>query len=149
VERSATIAAPPERVFNKVQDFHAWEAWSPWAKMDPAMKTTYSGAPAGTGAVYDWSGNDDVGTGRMTIVETKPAQDIHIKLEFFKPWEALTKTRFQFQPEGNGTKVTWRMDGTNTFMSKAMSLVMNMDEMIGKDFERGLAELKAQSEKGG
>src|SRR4051812_12771614 len=147
VERSATMNAPAATVFNQVNDFHKWEAWSPWAKVDPNMKTTFAGGPAGNGAVYSWVGNSDVGEGRMTITDSKPGQSIAIKLEFLKPFAATNATLFTFKPQGNQTAVTWTMDGDNNFVAKAFSLFMNMDKMVGGDFEKGLAQMKAVAEK--
>ena len=143
VERSATMNAPAPAVFAQVNDFHKWNAWSPWAKLDPAMKQTFEGAPAGTGAVYTWAGNSDVGEGRMTINESRPSDLVKIKLEFLKPFAANSDTTFTFQPEGNQTKVTWTMVGDKNFIAKAFGLVMNMDKMIGADFEKGLAQMKS------
>src|SRR5499433_275250 len=111
VERSATMAAPPAAVFAQVNDFHKWEAWSPWAKIDPNMKQTYEGAPAGTGAIYSWAGNNDVGEGRMTITDSRPSELIKIKLEFIKPFAAVNATDFTFTPQGNQTAVKWTMSG--------------------------------------
>jgi hypothetical protein len=145
VERSLTMAAPPEAAFAQVNDFHAWSAWSPWEKLDPAMKRTYDGAPAGVGAKYAWVGNKDVGEGRMTIEHSDPST-IAIKLEFLKPFEATNTATFTFTKTPEGTKTTWAMDGNNNFISKAFSLVMNMDKMIGPDFERGLAGIKTAAE---
>ena len=141
VTRSATIAAPPPAVFAQVNDFHKWDAWSPWAKLDPNMKKTHEGAPAGTGAIYSWSGNDQVGEGRMTLTESRPSELIRIKLEFMKPFAATNTTEFTFKPEGNQTVVTWSMFGTNNFIAKAFGLFMNMDKMVGGDFEKGLASM--------
>jgi carbon monoxide dehydrogenase subunit G len=146
VARSATISAPSETVFAQVNDFHNWTAWSPWAKLDPAMKQTYEGAPAGTGAVSTWAGNKDVGEGRMTIIESRPSELIRIKLEFFKPFAATNTAEFTFKPAGDQTAVTWSMAGEKNFMAKAFGLFMNMDKMIGDDFEKGLANLKSVTE---
>src|SRR6185503_4879290 len=146
VERSATMNATAPVVFAQVNDFHKWNAWSPWAKLDPAMKQTFEGAPAGTGAVYAWAGNSDVGEGRMTINESRPADLVKIKLEFIKPFGANSDTTFTFQPEGNQTKVTWTMAGDKNFIAKAFGLVMNMDKMVGGDFEKGLAQMKTVAE---
>ena len=143
VTRSATIAAPPPAVFAQVNDFHKWDAWSPWAKLDPNMKKTHEGAPAGTGAIYSWSGNDQVGEGRMTLTESRPSELIRIKLEFMKPFAATNTTEFTFKPEGDQTMVTWSMFGTNDFIAKAFGLFMNMDKMVGGDFEKGLAQMKS------
>ena len=147
VQRSATINAPAAVVFNQVNDFHKWDAWSPWAKLDPNMKTTHEGSPAGTGAVYSWTGNSDVGEGKMTITDSKPGELIKIKLEFIKPFAATSDTVFNFKPQGNQTAVTWTMDGENNFVGKAMCLFMNMDKMVGGDFEKGLAQMKTIAEK--
>src|SRR6059036_3921246 len=130
VARTATIAAPAPAVFAQVNDFHKWEAWSPWAKLDPAMKQTYEGAPAGTGAIYAWAGNNEVGEGRMTLTESRPSDLIRIRLEFLKPFAATSTAEFAFKPEGNQTIVTWRMAGKNNFMAKAVHLFMDMDKMI-------------------
>ena len=146
VERSATMNAPATVVFAQVNDFHKWNAWSPWAKIDPAMKQTFEGAPAGTGAVYAWSGNKDVGEGRMTISESHPSDLIKIKLEFIRPFAATNATDFIFKPQGDQTAVTWTMSGDNNFIGKAFSLFMNMDKMVGGDFEKGLAQLKSVAE---
>ena len=150
VTRSAAINAPPEQVFPLVNDFRAWDQWSPWAKLDPDMKAAYYGADSGTGAIYAWSGNDDVGEGRMTILESHPYRHIQIKLEFLKPFESLTTTEFSFQPEGSGTQVEWRMRGDNSFIEKGVFLVMGgVDKAVGPDFEKGLAQMKAVAEGAG
>jgi len=146
IERSTVVAAPPERPFSQVNDFHAWPGWSPWEKLDPGMKRTHGGAPAGVGATYAWIGNDDVGEGRMTIEKSDKDKTIGIKLEFIKPFAATNQTTFTFTPEGSGTKVNWAMEGQNSFMAKAASLFMDMDKLVGADFERGLASLKTISE---
>lgn len=146
IVRSATISVPASEVFAKVNDFHNWEAWSPWEELDPAMRKNYEGAPAGTGAIYAWAGNSKVGEGRMTITESRPNDLITIKLEFLKPFAATNTAEFTFKPEGNQTAVTWSMFGENNFMSKAFGLFMNMDKMVGTDFEKGLAQMKAVAE---
>lgn len=146
VERSTQIATAPEVPFALVNDLHQWEQWSPWAKLDPAMEITYGGSDAGVGATYAWSGNSDVGAGKMTITKSTPGEEILIDLEFLKPFEAQNTTVFSFAAEGDATKVTWRMNGTNNFMGKAMGLFMDMDRMIGESFEQGLADLKTLSE---
>jgi len=143
IVRSASILAPPSALFAQVNDFHKWESWSPWEKLDPAMKKSFEGAPSGTGAIYAWAGNDQVGEGRMTVTGSRPDEFIRIKLEFLKPWEATNTTEFTFTPEGDRTAVTWSMSGENNFMSKAFGLFMNMDKMIGDDFEKGLAQLES------
>src|SRR6266850_7788617 len=143
VVRSATIAAPAPAVFAQVNELRKWEAWSPWAKRDPAMKQTYDGTPAGTGAITAWAGNKDVGEGRMTITESRPSELIRIKLEFFKPFAATNTAEFTFKPEGNQTVVTWSLSGKRNFMLKAVGLFMNMDKMVGGEFEDGLAQMKS------
>jgi hypothetical protein len=143
VARSTAISAPPPAAFAQVNDFHKWEAWNPWGKIDPAMKQAHDGAPAGTGAVYTWAGNNEVGAGRMTIIESRPTELIRIKLEFFKPFAATNTAEFTFKPEGNQTAVTWSMFGEKNFMAKAVHLFMNMDRMIGGQFEKGLASMKS------
>ncbi|HEX6748507.1 MAG TPA: SRPBCC family protein [Longimicrobium sp.] len=146
VQRSATIAAPAERIFPYLDDFHRWIEWSPWEKLDPELKRTFSGAERGTGAVYAWEGNKKVGQGRMEIVESDAPRRLRIKLDFIKPFEAHNTTVFALAPAGGGTRVDWTMLAINTFPGKVMSVFMNMDRMIGRDFERGLANLKAVAE---
>jgi uncharacterized protein YndB with AHSA1/START domain len=143
IVRSATISGPPPAVFAQVNDFHNWEAWSPWAKLDPAAKTTFEGAPAGKGAIFRWAGNHEVGEGSMTITESRPSDLIRIKLEFLKPFAATNIAQFTFTPEGNQTAVTWSMEGKNDFIGKAVCLFMNMDKMVGGQFEKGLAQMKS------
>jgi hypothetical protein len=146
VQRTATIQAPPDIAFGLVNDFHQWEVWSPWEKLDPSMKKTHEGPASGVGAKYSWVGNDQVGEGRMTIEESKPSELVRIKLEFIKPWEASSLSSFTFKPEGESVAVTWKMEGTNNFVSKAFSVFMDMDAMIGKDFDKGLAAMKGVAE---
>jgi len=143
ITRSATIAAPPAAVFAQVNDFHNWEAWSPWEKIDPQMKRTYEGPLSGRDAVYGWVGNSEVGEGRMTLTESRPAELVRIRLEFLKPFPATNTAEFTFKPDGSGTAVTWSMDGKKNFVSKAFCLFMNMDKMIGGQFEKGLAQMKS------
>jgi len=143
VVRTATIQAAPAAVFPHVNELKKWEAWSPWGKLDPAMKLTYSGPEGGPGASYAWAGNNEVGEGRLTITESKTNELIRIHLEFFKPMAGLSPTEFSFKPEGDATTVTWTMHGTNNFIGKAFCLVMDMDTMIGGSFEQGLASMKA------
>jgi len=142
VERSVTIAAPAAAVHDEVADLHRFEAWSPWSKMDPQMKTDFSGAPAGVGQVYHWTGNDKVGEGRMTVTGDAPDQ-VGLRLDFIKPFASTSNVTFALAPETTGTRVTWNMDGPMNFISKAMCLVQPMDKMIGPDFERGLGNLKS------
>ena len=146
IERTATIAAPADVVYAQINNFHQWAAWSPWDKLDPQMKRTFEGPAAGSGAGYSWVGNDKVGEGRMTITDSKANEKVTIKLEFIKPFAATDTTEFAFRPSGSNTAVTWSMTGENNFMAKAMSLVMNMEKMIGPDFEKGLASIKEISE---
>lgn len=151
VERSATLHAPAPAAFAQVNDFQNWQAWSPWEKVDPALKRSYEGPKAGTGAIYAWQGNKDVGEGRMTITESRPGELVRIKLEFFKPFAAVNDTVFRFQPSAGGsnegTTVTWTMSGQNNFVSKAMCLFVNMDRMVGGMFEQGLAQMKTVVER--
>ncbi|HXS11120.1 MAG TPA: SRPBCC family protein [Acidobacteriaceae bacterium] len=146
VERSMTIAATPEKISPLLDDFHNWDQWSPWAKLDPNMRVTYSGSPAGQGAVYEWEGNSKVGKGRMEIVAVQPTLT-SIKLDFFSPFASHNQTNFFLQPQGPTTRVTWTMDGPNTFASKLMSVFVSMDKMIGKDFDAGLNQLKSAAER--
>jgi hypothetical protein len=148
VSRSATMAAPAERVFSQVNDLRKWDAWSPWAKLDPNAKNTFEGPEAGEGATFGWAGNDQVGEGKMTITESKPNELVRLKLAFVKPMEDTSDTDFTFKPDGDRTKVTWTMSGVyKDFMSKAICMCMNMDKMMGEKFEEGLASMKAIVEK--
>jgi uncharacterized protein YndB with AHSA1/START domain len=142
VERRTVIAAPAAAVFGRVNALREWTAWSPWEKLDPALRRTYEGPAAGEGAVYSWAGNKKVGEGRMTIVESRPAELIRIKLEFLKPWQATNATEFVFTSDGGKTAVVWSMSGTKNAVMKAVCLFTSMDKMVGGDFERGLAQLK-------
>jgi len=146
IERSQKMEAPPFVVFNIVNDFKRWPSWSPGEKLDPNMEKKHSGAEVGVGSVYEWTGNDQVGTGRMTIKESVPEKRIAIELEFLEPWEATNKTLFTFTRVDGGVDVNWAMEGENNFMAKAASLFMNMDEMVGGDFEKGLAALQKIAE---
>jgi uncharacterized protein YndB with AHSA1/START domain len=146
VQRSISIKAPPEKIFAAIKDFHRWRSWSPYEEKDPGMKRTYSGASAGKGAIYEWNGNKNVGSGRMEILETAPNKTT-IKLDFFTPFEGHNTAEFTALPRGDVTTLTWAMRGPAPFMSKVMQVFMNMDTMIGKDFEIGLANLKDVAEK--
>ena len=146
VERTTRIDAPPDVVFALVNDLHAWDRWSPWAHLDPSMKLTYGGPPAGTGATYHWIGNDKVGEGDMRITESKPPQLVVLRLEFVKPMANLNHTDFTLKPDGTGTKVDWVMTGPLDFMGKGMDLFVGMDRMIGPDFEKGLASMRREAE---
>jgi uncharacterized protein YndB with AHSA1/START domain len=141
MERSADIDASPEVVFRLINDFHHWEQWSPWEKLDPNLKRTFTGPTAGEGAGYGWVGNKKAGEGRMTISESRPGELVSVRLEFIKPFPAVNQTYFRLTPAGSGTRVVWSMEGKNSFMMKAFSAFMNMDELVGKDFESGLANL--------
>jgi hypothetical protein len=141
VERNATIAAPPDVVFAQVNDFHAWAGWSPWEHIDPAMKKTFSGAANGVGAIYEWDGNDQAGAGRMTIRKSDFPGSIDLELKFLKPFPATNDTVFTFAAAPEGTKVTWTLSGKYDFKGKAASMFMDMDKMVGGDFERGLTAL--------
>ncbi|HEY9104551.1 SRPBCC family protein [Chitinimonas sp.] len=145
VERSIIVAAPQETVQALIEDFHRWVDWSPWEKLDPALQRQYSGQPLGLGAIYEWNGNNKVGQGRMEIIEALPGK-VLIQLDFFRPFKASNKAEFQLEPATGGTQVSWAMYGPSPFISKLMSLVASMDKMVGKDFERGLAQMKAAAE---
>jgi hypothetical protein len=147
IQRSAAINAPPEKIFSFLNDFHNWTAWSPWEKMDPALKRTYGGTESGKSAVYEWDGNNQVGQGRMEISDTSPPSHILIKLDFLKPFEAHNTAEFTLDSGGRSTQVTWAMYGPQPYMAKVMSLFLDMDKMVGEQFEQGLANLKAVSEK--
>jgi hypothetical protein len=152
ITRSATMAAQPAVVFAHVDDLHKWDAWSPWAKLDPASKVVFDGPPAGVGAIFRWAGNDQVGEGSMTIIESKPAELVRIRLEFIKPMAGTSTSEFTFTPVAPvgaeatsatpGTTVTWTMTGENDFIGRAICLFMNMDRMLGGQFEQGLTNLK-------
>ena len=146
VQRSATIAAPAGRIFPHLDDFHRWGAWSPWEKLDPELKRTFSGPESGKGAVYAWEGNKKVGAGRMEILESDPPSRLRIQLDFIRPFEAHNTTEFTLLPEAGRTQVTWTMRGNHNFMTKVMSIFTDMDRMVGPDFERGLAALKTLAE---
>jgi hypothetical protein len=141
--RSATMSAPPATVFAQVNDFHNWEAWSPWAKIDPNAKNSFEGPVSGIGAIFRWAGNMEVGEGSMTITDSRPDQFIRIRLDFLKPLPGTSTAEFTFVPDGNQTRVTWSMYGENNFLAKAISLVMNCEEMIGGYYEKGLAQMKS------
>jgi len=147
VERSTLIQAPPQKIFPHINDLHQWGAWSPWEKMDPNMKRTFGGATSGKGAAYAWEGNKQVGSGSMEIVDSVPPSKIVLQLHFLKPFEGRDTTEFTLQPEGKATKVTWSMYGPTQFIGKVMCVFMSMDQMIGKQYETGLSNLKAIAEK--
>lgn len=147
VQRTASIKAPPDKIFAIINDFHNWGSWSPWEKMDPTMKRTYSGAPNGKGAVYAWEGNSKVGAGRMEIIESVPPSRVTVQLDFLKPFEGHNIAEFITEAHGDSTNVTWAMHGPAPFLSKVMQVFCSMDKLIGKDFDAGLANLKAIAEK--
>jgi uncharacterized protein YndB with AHSA1/START domain len=147
VERAAAIKAPPEKIFALIDDFHQWRSWSPWEDRDPALKRTYEGAERGKGAVYAWDGNKNVGAGRMEILTAAAPSTIVIKLDFIRPFEGHNTAEFTMQPQGGTTNVIWAMHGPAPLMHKVMQVFMNMDRMIGKDFETGLANLKTAAER--
>src|SRR6202163_1714258 len=147
VRRAATVKAPPEKIFSLINDFHQWGTWSPYENKDPAMKRSYSGAESGKGAVYAWNGNKNVGSGRMEILDTSVPTKIVIKLDFFTPFEGHNTAEFTMLPQGDATNLTWLMHGPAAFMSRVMQVFINLDNMIGKDFEIGLANLKRLTEK--
>lgn len=147
VTRAASIKAPAERLFPLINDFHRWTSWSPYETRDPAMKRSYDGAASGEGAVYAWDGNKNVGAGRMEILDAQAPSKVVIKLDFFRPFEGHNTAEFTMLPQGDATNVTWTMYGPAAFMSKVMQVFMNLDHMIGKDFEVGLANLKTLAEK--
>ncbi|MFZ2311838.1 MAG: SRPBCC family protein [Methylobacter sp.] len=143
VTRTGTISAPASAIFDQVNDLQKWDAWSPWAKLDPEAKNSFEGPTSGTGAIMRWSGNNKVGQGSMTIIESRPDEFIRFKLEFLKPFAATNTAEFTFNSENDQTTVTWSMYGKNNFMSKAIGLVMSCDKMVGSQFEQGLAALKS------
>jgi len=147
VERRIVVNAPPERVFAQINDFHAWEAWSPWAKLDPAIQVTYSGAAQGVGAVYEWRGNSDVGEGRMAIKSATAPSEVMIALDFLTPFESHNVTTFMLTPTESGTEVIWTMKGNAEYVTKLMTMFVSMDKMVGPDFSRGLEQLKAVVER--
>ncbi|HEX9391319.1 MAG TPA: SRPBCC family protein [Usitatibacteraceae bacterium] len=146
VERSISIKAAPEKIFALINDFHHWTSWSPYEKLDPAMKRTYSGAASGQGAGYAWESRGKAGVGRMEIMAASPAK-ISIRLQFIKPFEATHTAEFILEPQGDATRLTWAMYGRDPYIAKIMCLFFNRDRMIGDDFEIGLANLKALAEK--
>jgi hypothetical protein len=146
VERRVVIQAPPEKIQPLIADFHRWAEWSPWEKLDPAMKRSFGGASAGVGATYGWQGNKDVGSGRMEV-KSAAADKVSIQLDFIEPFEGHNTADFLLAPKDGGTEVRWVMFGPATYVTKLMGVFVSMDSMIGKDFEKGLAQLKAAAEK--
>ena len=146
VERTANMAAPPAMVFDQVNDLHKWEAWSPWAKLDPKAKITFEGPPSGTGTIMTWAGNNEVGEGKMTLAESRPNELVKINVDIVKPMEGSSTTEFAFKPEGDQTAVTWSMSGPHNFIVKAMCLVMNGKKMMSDMMDKGLANMKSMVE---
>jgi hypothetical protein len=146
VSRFTKISASPEKVFPHVNDLHAWESWSPWAKLDPNAKNSFSGAASGVGSAMSWDGNKKVGVGKMTITDSRANEFVRLKLEFIRPFAATNTAEFNFNPDGSQTDVTWSMTGKNNFFFKVFGLFVNCDNMIGKDFEKGLAAIKSAAE---
>ena len=142
ITRSAVFPASPDRVFALVNDFHAWENWSPWAKLDPKCKNSFEGATSGVGAKFAWDGNNEVGTGHMKITESRPHELIKLDLVFSRPMQANNVTVFTFQPERDGTRITWTMSGTNGFVGKLFGVIVNCDKMVGGQFEKGLDNMR-------
>jgi len=147
LSRSTSIKAPPEKIFPFLNDLRSFATWSPYEKKDPAMKRTFGGASSGKGATYDWDGDKNVGQGRLTIAESSPPSKVTMNLDFLRPWEAHNVVEFTLEPKGDTTNVTWAMQGPAPYMAKVMHVFMNMDRMVGDDFEAGLANLKTLAEK--
>lgn len=147
VERSITIKAPPAKVQALIEDFNQWQAWSPWEHIDPSIKREITGAPRGVGAVYAWRGDGKAGQGRMEVVESKPGTLVKIKLDFIKPFPSNNTTEFTLVPQGDSTQVNWAMHGAAPYMARLMTTFMSMDSMVGKDFDKGLADMKKAAEK--
>jgi uncharacterized protein YndB with AHSA1/START domain len=147
VQRTTSIKAPPEKIFALINDFHQWGSWSPYEKLDPAMKRTYDGPASGKGAVYAWEGDGKAGAGRMEIAESSPPSKIRINLDFTKPFKNNCIAEFTLDTKGDVTSVTWSMAGPAQYISKLMGIFFDMDKLIGKDFETGLANLKTAAEK--
>jgi carbon monoxide dehydrogenase subunit G len=147
VQRAASIKAPPEKIFPFINDLRNFGAWSPYEKKDPAMKRSFSGPASGKGAVYEWDGDKNVGQGRMEIADTAPPSKVTIKLDFVRPFEAHNLVEFTLAPKGDATDVTWAMQGPTPYVAKLMHVFFDMDSMVGKDFEAGLANLKSLAEK--
>lgn len=146
VERKVSVKAPPDKIHALINDFSHWGAWSPYEKKDPAMKRTFSGPNSGTGAAYAWDGDSNIGAGRMEILESAPER-IVIKLDFARPFEAHNMAEFTMEPKGDTTNVTWAMYGPNLYIGKVMQIFLNMDKMVGDDFEAGLGDLKKSAER--
>jgi len=146
VSRTAVIGAPPDRIFPFISDFRRWDAWSPWEKKDPHMKREFGGPDSGKGATYAWEGDKSVGTGRMRILVSEPPSKLRLALDFEKPFSAHNIVDFTLEPQGAATQVVWDMHGPVPFVGKIMHTIFDMDSMVGKDFEAGLASLKRAAE---
>lgn len=147
IERTTSIDAPPEKIFPLINDLHQWKTWSPWEKIDPALKRSYSGPKEGVGAIYAWQGNNEVGTGSMEITRSEPASAVEIKLDFQMPFEAHNTAEFTLRPQGDGTQLTWAMYGPSPYTHRLMQVFFDMDDMVGSKFDQGLLNLKAAAEK--
>jgi hypothetical protein len=147
VQRSVVIQAPPEKIYPLINDFHEWSVWSPWEKLDPAMQKTFSGPESGRGAGYAWRGTSKVGQGSMEITDSAASNHVTIKLDFVKPFEGHHITEFTLDPQDDATRVTWTLQSQSSYRAKLIGVFVNMDKAVGKDFEAGLANLKAASEK--
>ena len=147
IERSTSIKALPEKIFAIIDNHHHWEAWSPWEKLDPAMKRTFSGPASGKGAIFEWDGNRKAGAGRSEITESSPPSRLVMRLDMFKPFKAQNTVEFNLEPQGDATRITWAMRGPQPYVAKVMGTLMDCDKMVGKNFEEGLASLKALAEK--
>ena len=146
VQRSATIAASPQTVYALVVDFHRWRQWSPWEELDPEMKRSHSGSQSGVGAVYSWSGNRKAGQGRMEITEAAPSSRVAMRLDFIKPFASTNGASFTLTPRGARTEVVWEMHGPSSFLQRVMGVFFDVEKMMGKNFEDGLADLRRQAE---
>jgi len=147
IQRATNITALPEKIFPLINDFHQWEPWSPWEKVDPALTRTYSGAASGKGAIYEWNGNKNIGQGHMEIIESSPASKIVLKIDFIKPFEAHNTVEFTLVAKGDSTTVTQAMYGPSPYISKLMGIFCSMEKIVGPKYEEGLANLKAIAEK--
>jgi uncharacterized protein YndB with AHSA1/START domain len=147
IERTASIQAPPDKIFPLIEDYHKWTSWSPFENKDPAMKRTYSGAESGKGAIYAWDGNKDIGRGEMVMTDVTPPSHLVIAMHFMEPFDSRSTAEFSLQPKGDSTDVTWAMHGPSPYMSKVIGIFFNMDTMIGKEFETGLTNLKTIAER--
>jgi hypothetical protein len=147
VQRTTAIKAPADKIFPLINDYHNWPSWSPYEKLDPNMKKTLGGAGSGRGAVYEWDGNSKAGKGRMEITNSIPPSKVTIKLDFSKPMEGHNIAEFTLEPSGDSTNVTWAISGPMPYVAKIMSVFVDMDRLIGKEFETGLSNMKTVAEK--